>query len=401
MASELHMYQPSEQQNQQAYGVFEAVTVVAKRKKLVIGVTLLVGIVATVGSTFIHNVYTGTSQIMPPQPQSGTSALLGQLSSLSGAMGQSLGVKNPNDTYVAMLNSRTVSDNLVKRFKLADVYDKTSPTDTRTALALATSIFSGKDGIITIQVDDEQPARAAQLANGYVEELQKLTQVLAVTEASQRRLFFEKQLLTAKQGLADAEVALKQVQVRTGLIQLTGQAEVIIRTVAELKAQIGAKEVGLGSMRTFATTSNPEYIRLQQELSELRAQLRKLETGSNSGNGDVSVSTSQVPQAGLEYIRKVRDVKYFETIFELLSKQYEIAKIDEAKQSSVIQVLDAAVVPDKKTKPARSILVIMLTLAAFVIMSAYALFSDWLKRIKSDTHRRERFDNLRQSFRWK
>lgn len=401
MAFESNVGQVEHGVSESTFGMIEAVTVIARRKKMVIGTTLLVAVTTAVGSLFIPNVYTGTSQIMPPQSQSGAAAFLGQLSSLSGAVGQSLGVKNPNDTYVAMLNSRTVSDNLVRRFDLANVYDKTSPTDIRTELALATSIFSGKDGIITIQVDDKQPARAAQLANGYVEELHKLTQVLAVTEASQRRLFFEKQLLIAKQGLANAEVALKQVQVKTGLIQLTGQADVIIRTVAELKAQIAAKEVVLGSMRTFATANNPEYIRLQRELSELTAQLRKLETGTNAGNGDVSVPTSKVPEAGLEYIRKVRDVKYYETIFELLAKQFEIAKIDEAKQSSVIQILDTAVVPDKKTKPGRTVLVGIITLLALLMACAVALSVDWMRRVRSDDHKRARFDNLFQSFRWK
>lgn len=381
--------------------VLELAIVLAKRKKMIIGVTLVTALASVAISLAIPNTYTGTALVLPPQSQSGASALLGQLSVLGGAVGQSLGVKNPNDTYVAMLNSRTVSDNLVKRFDLMNVYDKKLPTDTRIELAMATSIFSGKDGIISIQVDDKQPKRAAMLANGYVQELQKLTQTLAVTEASQRRLFFERQLTLAKEGLADAETALKTLQEKTGMIQLSGQSEGIIRAAAELKAQIGAKEVALGAMRTFATNSNPEIIRIEQELSGMRLQLKKIETGMNAGNGDVSISTSKVPAAGLEYIRKVRDVKYHEGIYELLAKQFELAKIDEAKQSSLIQVLDNAVEPDKKTKPARAVIVLISTLLGALAAILWAFVSEMIKKGDSHGGRRTRIHVLRQSLSWK
>ncbi|WLI88047.1 Wzz/FepE/Etk N-terminal domain-containing protein [Massilia sp. R2A-15] len=381
------------------FSMLDVAIVVAKRKKFIVSSMLVAAVLAAGVSLLIPNTYTGTAQILPPQQQSGASALLGQLSSLGGSVGQSLGVKNPNDTYVAMLNSRTVSDNLIKRFDLSHVYDKESPTDLRTELALRSTIFSGKDGVISIQVDDKNPKRAALLANGYVQELQKLTQTLAVTEASQRRLFFEKQLILAKEGLANAEAALKAVQEKTGLIQLTGQAEAVIRAAAELKAQIGAKEVALGAMRTFATNNNPEIVKLEQELTGMRQQLRKLETGMNAGHGDVSVSTSQVPQAGLEYIRKVRDVKYYETVFELIAKQFELAKIDEAKEGSIIQVLDSAIEPDKKTKPARSIIVLVAALLGLLLAAGKAVLDEVLS--KSDAGQRARLSALRDSLRWK
>jgi len=243
-----------------------------------------------------------------------------------------------------------------------------------------------------VQVDDLDPKRAAQLANGYVDALQQITQVFAVTEASQRRLFFEKQLMQAKQNLSDAEINLKQLQEKTGIIQLDVQAQQIIGTAAGLKAQIAMKEVELGGMRTFATGNNPDYIRMQQTLAGLRAQLSKIETGATtSGN---------VPEAGLEYMRKVRDLKYAETIYDALIKQFEMAKIDEAKESSVIQVLDIAVVPENRTKPKRSITVLFSAAATGILAILWAFIAEAIQNAGKDNEKKVQIQTLRKYLRW-
>ncbi len=364
----------------------------AKHKKLILGAPLIVAVLVTLISFFIPNSYTASTQIMPPQQQSSASALLGQLGALSGLAGASAGIKNSNDTYITMLKSRTVSDNMISRFKLQAVYKTKLPSDTRKALASASVITSGKDGLITVQVDDKDPKRAAVIANGYVEELQKLTNVLAVTEASQRRLFFEKQLIQAKQALGDAEISLKQVQEKTGLLQLDAQAQALIKSGAELKGQIAMKEVELGAMRTFATGNNPDYIRTQQVVGGMRAQLAKIETGS--------VSTSKAPEAGLEYLRKVRDLKYAETVYELLAKQFEIAKIDEAKEGSMIQVLDKAVVPDRKSKPKRSLMVLLSAITTGFLSILWAFITEALQNAKKDTETKTQLETLKNTLRW-
>jgi len=367
--------------------------VLAKHKKLILGAPLITAVIVGLVSMLIPNSYTAKTQILPPQQQSGASALLGQLGALSSLAGVSAGIKNPNDTYVAMLQSRTVSDNLIRRFKLQAVYDKKYSSDTRKKLEKASAITAGKDGVIVVMVDDRDPKRAAALANGYVEELQQLTQVLAVTEASQRRLFFEKQLQQAKQALGDAEIALKKVQEKTGLIQLDAQAAALVKAGSELKAQIAMKEVELGAMRTFTTGNNPDYIRIEQLLGGLRSQLAKVEAGS--------VTTSKVPEAGLEYVRKVRDLKYAETVYELLAKQFEIAKIDEAKEGSVIQVLDRAVVPDKKSKPLRILITALAALAVGFGAVLWAFIIEALNRAKEDAENAERFAKFRKLLQWK
>lgn len=347
-----------------------------ENKRYIFGVPIFFAILTAGASFLIANQFTGKAQILPPQSaQAGAGALLGQLGALSGLASGSLGLKNPNDMYVAMLNSRTIADKIINQFKLSDVYGTKLMSQTRNMLAQASNIVGDKSGIIIIEVVDKDPARAAALTNAYVTELQNLTQFIAVTEASQRRLFIGRQLALAKQDLINSEVALKEIQEKTGIIQLNGQAAALIKYASDIKAQIAAKEIVLGTIRTFATENNPEYIRTQQELKGLRQQLQKIETGTNAGNGDISVSTSKAPELSLEYIRKMRDVKYYETMFELLAKQFEIAKIEEAKDSSIIQVLDSAIIPDRKSKPNRA----MLVLAAALISGFLTLLYIFLR----------------------
>ena len=363
----------------------------AKHKKLIIGAPLIVAIVVAIYSFFIPPTYTADVQMLPPQQQSSASAMLSQLGALGG-MGGAAGIKNPNDTYVAMLKSRTIQDSMIKRFKLQSVYKTKTPEKTRGALNGATKVTVGKEGIIGISVDDESPQRAAILANGYVDALQQMTQIFAVTEASHRRLFYEKQLLQAKHNLGDAEIALKQLQEKTGIIHLDSQAQLGIGTAANIKGQIAMKEVELGAMRTFATGNNPDLVRTQQTISGLQAQLAKIETGT--------VSSSKVPETGLEYIRKTRDFKYAETIYEVLAKQFEMAKIDEAKESSVIQVLDKAMPPEQKSKPKRSMMVLIAALATGFLTILYAFIKEALQNAKKDTETEVQLTTLKKTLRW-
>lgn len=342
--------------------LLDLLIVLARHKKLVLGMPVLIGSLAMVVSLLITPIFTSTVKIMPPQQQNSgaAAALLGQLGGFAGIAGNMAGLKNPGDLYVGMLGSRTITDRLIERFKLQERYESKTIDDARLEFADAVDIGSGKkDGLIEISVSDEDPKFAAELANAFVEELTKLTQTLAVTEASQRRLFFEQQLKEAKDQLANAEVALRRTQEKTGLIQPDGQVQAIISSIAQLKATIAAKEVQLKAMRTFATAQNPDLLRTQEELRGLQVQLAKLEKNQPAKEGDFMVPTGNVPEAGVEYVRSLRNVKYYETLFEMLAKQYELARIDESKDSSVIQVLDKAVPAEKKTKPKRALITLI------------------------------------------
>jgi tyrosine-protein kinase Etk/Wzc len=354
--------------------VWDLISALRKHSRIVVGFPAFIGVLAIAAAFFLPKWFTGTARILPPQQsQSNALAILGQLGPLATVAGQSFGVRNPSDVYVAMLKSRTVADAIIKRFDLVKVYGEDTLVDTRKELASHAVIGAGRDGVISIEVEDQDPQRAADIANAFVYELSKLTLSLAVTEASQRRLFFESQLAKAKNDLAEAEHALKAFNLKAGLVDPQGQVSITVATAAALRAQIAAKEIQLSAMRSFATGKNPDLERTQQELVGLRGELAKIQRKTGAQDSDVLVGFGQAPELGLEYVRKYRDVRYYETLFEVLAKQYEIARIDEAKDAHLIQVLDAATVPDKRSRPMRAVIVIGSLFLAIVIAVVTAL----------------------------
>ena len=369
--------------------LLDILTVLAFRKRIILAVTAIFAITAIVVSLLLPKKYTASVVLLPPQQNSSIgTALAGQLGSLGGVAaltGGSLGLKSPNDMIVGMLKSRTVEDAMVQNFGLMHEYHARYPSDARRILESHVKVDGNqKDGLIHISVEDGDPNRAAVLANGYVDQFRKLSEHLAITEAGQRRLFFEQQLGQAKDNLANAEEALKQTEQTTGLIQLDSQARALIEAAASLRAQIAAKEVQIQAMQTYATDENAQYLEAQRELDGLRAQLAKLGGSGDNGETNLVVSKGKVPEAGLEYVRKLRDVKYYETIFDILARQFELAKLDEAKQGALIQVVDSAIPPDRRSSPKRALIVILATIAGFFMGLLTALLQASLQHLKSD-----------------
>ena len=270
---------------------------------------------------------------------------------------------------------------------------------TRKTLENSTKIGAAKSGLITIDVEDHDSQMAADLANAYVKELTLMTETMAVSEASRRRVFFARQLESAKDKLSDAEVNLKKVQEATGMIELVGQVKGLIANTAQLQGTIAAKEVQLSSMRSFATANNPELIRVQDEIRGLNDQLFKLNKGQLSNNGDIAIPTGKIPEVSVEYIRSLRDVKYYETIFELVAKQFEMAKIDEAKDANLIQVLDKALPAEKKSGPKSQLIVLGGILGGALLGVILALFRDFLHRSKLQNPDEQRWQELRAALR--
>ena len=383
-------------------GLLDLLIVLAKHKKLVLGLPFVVAVLAAGISLLLPFSYTGTTKILPPlQNQSGAAAMLAQLggglSSLAGLAGGIAGIRSPNEVYIGMLKSRTVADNLIQRFDLMRIYEEKYPSRARKKLEGLTNIISGKDAIITIEVEDEDPKRAAELANAYVDELFKLTKVLAVTEASQRRLFFERQLEQARDNLAKAETAARQALEKGGLVQVEGQGRAIVETTARLRGQITVKEVQIGAMRSFATERNPDLQLAQKELEALKHELARIEGASGGKVGDQRENSGQ----GIDSLGLLRNVKYYETIYELLAKQYELAKIDEAKDSAVVQVMDKAIEPDRRTKPWRSLIVLLSAFAALFIGILWAFVRESMARAKADPRQASRFLDLKRYLTWK
>jgi tyrosine-protein kinase Etk/Wzc len=260
---------------------------------------------------------------------------------------------NPADLYVGILQSRTISDAIIVKFNLKAVYDVEGFHGARKRLARNTTIKAGRDTLIRIEVSDHDSKRAADLANAYVSELAIQNSGVALTEASQRRLFFEQQLVKEKNLLANAEVDLKNTEQATGLVVPTGQADAMMRSISQLHAEILSRQAQLAGLKTYVADENPRLQRLTKEISSLQTDLGKLENGAHVA-GRAEVPVGELPQAGLEYVRRLREVKYHEALFEGLSKQYEAARLDEAKAAPLIQVIDRAVTPEKKSWPPRA-----------------------------------------------
>lgn len=360
--------------------LFEILVILAEYKKRLVLIPLVVAVLAAGISMALPKIYAATTRLLPPQQsQSGAAALLSQFGGVAGMAAGVSGLKNPSDLYVGILKSRTIADRLITRFDLKKVYETDSGEVARARLEKNTTITAGKDGFIIIQVEDENKQLVAPLANAYVSELTQLNKVLAVTEASQRRMFFEQQLEMAKNNLAKIEGELKSSMNRNGVISVDAESRGILETVARLRAQVSAKEIQLNSMAAFVTRNNPEYKRVAEELASLRVELAKLENG-RGGEGSGIQPSANGEQGGLQNVKLLRDVKYYQMLYELLAKQYEAARLDEAKDPSIIQVLDSAAEPERRSKPQRALIVALSTLVGLLI----AVVSAFVSRAKDN-----------------
>ena len=362
--------------------LLDLLQVVVDNLRLLVLVPLAAGLLA-LGITFaIAPTYTATTKFMPPQQQqSAAASMLAGLGALGGLAGAASGLKNPADQYVAFLQSRSVQGALIDRFKLTERYDAKFQEDARKVLSANVQTASGKDGLITIDASDKDPQFAAQLANAHVEELGKLLSRLAVTEAQQRRMFFEKQLTGAKDNLVKAEQALKASGVNSGALKASPAAAV--EGLAKLKATIAAQEIKLASMRGYLTESAPDFKQAQTELSAMRGQMARAEKEEPARSGDS------------DYIAKFRDFKYNETLFELFAKQYEIARVDESREGAIIQVVDIAQPPERKSKPKKALIAMMATLAVGFALLLFIFIRQGLRGAAQTPESAEKLTRLR------
>lgn len=377
--------------------LLDLLLVLARRKRLVFGLPFGAACVAAIVTLLMPNVFTATAKIMPP-PQSqqfGTAALLGQLGVISGGGA----VKNPSEVLAAMIRTRTVMHGVINRFDLKKIYHKDLMVDAQRALEERTRIAVSREGVLSIDVDDTNPILAASIANGFVDELQKLQNNLGSAEASQRRLYFDKHLKQAKNDLSTAENNMRAFKERTGLVFPEGQAALSVSASASVRAQVTAKEIQLAAMRAFATDRNPDLQRTEIELAGLRSQLSKMEADANQGKGDVLMSIGNVPGATTDYVRLYRDYKYQEMLHEILARQYETARLDELKAASPIQILDLAIAPEKKSKPRRTQIVLVTAVAVFFLSALIALVLNAYERARADPLFAEKLDQLRNTVR--
>jgi uncharacterized protein involved in exopolysaccharide biosynthesis len=273
---------------------------------------------------------------------------------------------------------------LIERFSLTEKYGVSLKSDARLALAGIVRISTGKDGLITVEVDDKDPKFAADLANAHVEELTKLLGRLAVTEAQQRRMFFENQLQITKENFSKAEVALKSSGINSNVLKTSPSSAV--EAVARLKASISVQEVKLGAMRNYLTENSPEFKQAMSELTSIKTQLAKAE------------KEEPTPQGPSDYLARYREFKYQEAIFELYTKQFELAKVDESREGAVIQVLDVAEPPERKAKPFKAMIAMIAALSSGVALLFFVFLRSALKNAAKDEETNRRLSALKGSW---
>ncbi len=332
---------------------------IARRKRLIAkmtGISMAIGLILC----FVLPVrYTAVARIMPPkQTPSMAGLLINQMGmgALAQASGASL-LTDPNSIFVGLLKSRPIADEIIRMNGLLSSYHAKDMSDARDKLKQYTVIQAEPSTMISISVTDRDKKRAAEIANGYVEQLRILTSSIALTDASRRRAFFAEQLHTQKEALIQAEGAFQQVQQNKGLVHLDAQAGMLINGVAMLRGQIAAKEVELDALRSFSTKNNPQVQVAEDELAGLRGQVSRMEDHNRSSESS-DLALKDVPAAGLDYLRAQREVQYQQAFFDILMRQFEAAKLDEAKDAAVIQIVEPAIEPDRKSSPKRMIILL-------------------------------------------
>lgn len=380
--------------------LLDLLIVLAKRKKLIFGMTFIFGILSIAYVLLVPPIYRASTRILPPMAgkQSAAMSMLSQ-SGVPGFAAEALGIKTPGDLVVGIATSRTVQNKLIDQFDLMTYFETENMDFTREALSNATSANTdAKSGIVTIAFEDKDPAFAAQVANAYVAELQGLLQTLAVSEASQQRLFLEGQVREVQFDLLRAENELAEYQKKTGILNAGQQASALMSAIATFRARISAKEVELKTAQTFASANNPRIQQLQAEIASLKEEMGKLEEKASTGTNG-SFSMSELPDAGLEYLRKLRDQKFYETLYEMLLKQLETARMAEAQEPSIIQVIDEAVPPQVKAKPKRKQVVVLATVLGFFLSIFLAFIFEFIEKAGLDPERKGKLDTLKNHLR--
>jgi tyrosine-protein kinase Etk/Wzc len=389
----------------QGIALLDALLIITKSKGklalITIGTTLLGAIVAFA----MKPVFTSTALIMPPQaPQSSLSSLMGSLGSLSALSGggASSFLKNPSDLYVGILQSETIANRAIATFNLQNRWHTKSLYETRKRLEDHVNFEASKNGLIQISAKEKDPQQASALANFFVDALYQINSTLAISEASQRRLFFEQQLDKEKEALASAEEDLKKTQQKTGIITVSGQAEMAIRSIAEHQAEISQNEIKLQATRLYATEENPEVIRLKEEISTQQQQLATLEDNQQRmAPGDTRVATNQFTEGSLDYVRKLREVKYHDALLAVLSRQYEAARVDEAKSAPLIQVVDRATPPDHRSGPPRMLIIIGFAVLGFLVALGWIFLASNIAQARQTSAVSSRLDRLRTQLAWR
>lgn len=369
-----------ENETEEEINLLELLRVLVRNLPFITKITAAAVILSVVYSLTLKNVYTARATLLPPQKDSGGGGAAALLASMGGGLaGLAGGLGGSADLYLGILKSRSVADSVIKRLDLFTEFKSKNADSARMRLQGLVKFQAGKDGIITITADYTDPAKAALLANTFINELQKKSQQLNLTKASTERSFLEKRLVVVKEDLKAAEEEMKSFQEKNKTIKADSQAAAAIEGVARLRAEIISKEVQLAALRNSMTDASSEVRTLLAGITKLKSQMGSM-SGSGEGGG-VIPSVGNAPSIGVEYVRRLRELKTQEALFEQITKQFEMAKISEARDTSALQVLDEAVVPLYKSKPKRSMIVILSTVTAFFCSVFLVFIREYLAKL--------------------
>ncbi|MEW5767824.1 MAG: GNVR domain-containing protein [bacterium] len=354
--------------------------VIKNHRRLIIGGTFLVGLVAAVVSLLLPRIYLAEASILPPAKEN-RAGLLSALSALpiGSQMLPLMGQSGIGGYYLPILRSQTVAVQIIKELGLMDKYEAENMEEAVKHLEKASRITQDKEGLIRIAVQAKSALLAARIANTYIKALQDYIDQNTIFEARQNRIFIEGQLTETEKELHQAEDALKAFQEGKGTVSISEEVTEAIKAAAELKARMAALEVQVGVMSSYTSPDHPDVVKKRLEIQELSKQYGLLEHGGQDRSG---VPLANVPAVGLEFARLKREVIVQETLFKLLSEEYERAKISEAKEAPQVQILDSAVPPEKKYKPKVVLNIFIALITGLFLTTFLAFFREYLRRIK-------------------
>lgn len=363
--------------------IYDYLEVIYIYRKMILYFTFATSMTSIIVASMLPTFYSSTTKILPPQQEQGfMSLMVAQMGGFSNIASDVLGGGSQADLYVGMLKLDSIKDPIIDRFKLMDVYKTKYRISTYREIDKRVNIMAGKkDGIIAITVEDKDPKLAAEMANAFVEELGRLTIKLNSKGASDNREYLQERLSKARTDLMQAEANLKNFQIQNKAIDITEQAKGTIRGIADLMAQLAVQEVQLANLRRQFTDTSQEVKSINTSITNLKSQISKLESNRP---GYTIPNIGSIPSLGEKYVRLTRDFKIQETLVELLTKQYEMAKLAEQKNVSTIQVLQKAQIPDRKSKPQKSVIVMLATVAALMTSVFAAYIVNYYNKLTDD-----------------
>ena len=364
--------------------------VLVKRKRLIVLIVSAVVVSSIIYSLLLPLIYASTATILPPQQEGGS--IMSQLpGAIGGLAGNFLQIKSPADLWVGILKSQTIMDAMITRFDLMEIFEAKTWQDAIYTLNGMVKTSKSKEGIIAITVEDRDPEMAAAMANAFVEELDSINKGIVMTSGRRMRIFVEERLEEVKKELTRVEDSVKAFQEENRAVKLDAQSAAVIGSIGSIKGLLMAKEVELQTMLSFATPTNPQVEILKTQVKGLKERMKELEEGkpgsSNPHQKDIFIPTIRMPDLSLQYTRLIREAKTQQTLYELLTQQYEIARIQEAKDSPTVQVLDVAKVSENRVKPERRLIVMLSTFTAIFFAVFLAFFLEYIERIRKEQPR--------------